>query len=337
MFKRITLAFLLAPLFVMAQTNLPAAGKAKMTPELLWKLGRVTASGISKDGKYLVYSVNTPDLEANKGNKKSYMMPLGGGTAVQINKPDSLLNDKNVSPDGKYVLSNKDVKIKKISGKDYYPDLTKSNVQIYDNLNNRHWDTWEDGSFDHVFISPVGKKDEGKDIMADEPYDCPQKPFGGDEDYVWRPDGKAVVYVTKKKYGKEYAVSTNTDLYEYDVASGATRNLTEGRMGYDVGPSYSSYGTLAWMSMQRDGYEADKQDIVAFNGMGVVNLTGQRDDIHVEGFRWSDDGKNIFFWAPINGTLQLFEVDYTGATKKLPDVRQITRGDYDITGIVGQA
>ncbi len=331
MYKKIVTALLfLAPLFVFSQN--------KMTPELLWKLGRVTGTGISKDGKHIVYSVNTPDWETNKGNRKSYIIPINGGTPAEINKPDSLLANKNISPDGKYMLNNKEVKIKKISGQDYYPELTKSNAYIFDNLNNRHWDTWEDGSFDHVFVTPVGKTAEEKDIMPDEPYDCPQKPFGGDEDYIWRPDGKAVVYVTKKKYGKDYAVSTNTDLYQHDLVSGTTKNLTEGRMGYDLNPSYSKHGTLAWMSMRRDGYESDKQDLVAFTGMGnsVVNLTGHRDDIHVEGFRWSDDGKNIFFLASVNGTMQLFEVDYPGATMKLPVVKQLTKGDFDITGIVGQ-
>ena len=331
MYKKIVTALLfLAPLFVFSQN--------KMTPELLWKLGRVTGTGISKDGKHIVYSVNTPDWETNKSNRKSYIMPINGGTPAEISKPDSLLANKNISPDGKYMLSNKEVKIKKIGGQDYYPELTKSNAYIFDNLNNRHWDTWEDGSFDHVFVTPVGKTAEEKDIMPDEPYDCPQKPFGGDEDYIWRPDGKAVVYVTKKKYGKDYAVSTNTDLYQYDLVSGTTKNLTEGRMGYDLNPSYSKHGTLAWMSMKRDGFESDKQDLVAFTGMGnsAVNLTGHRDDIHVEGFRWSDDGKKIFFWAPINGTMQLFEVDYVGATMKLPVVKQLTKGDFDITGIIGQ-
>jgi dipeptidyl aminopeptidase/acylaminoacyl peptidase len=91
------------------------------------------------------------------------------------------------------------------------------------------------------------------------------------------------------------------------------------------------------MSMKREGYEADKQDIVASTGMGVVNLTQNRDDIHAEGFRWSDDGKNIFFWAPINGTLQLFSVDYTGATMKVPDIKQVTKGDFDVTGIIAQS
>lgn len=328
----------LVPLFVIAQNN-EKKPKGRMTPELLWKLGRVSASGISKDGKYLVYSVSTPDWETNKSSRKSYIIPVDGGTAVEIKKPDSLLNDKNISTDGKYKLSHKEVKIKKISGTDYYPELTKSNAYIFDDLNNRHWDTWEDGNFDHVFITKLDSEKiiEEKDIMPDEPYDSPQKPFGGDEDYIWRPDGKAVVYVTKKKYGKDYAVSTNTDLYEYDIETGATKNLTEGRMGYDVNPSYNSNGTLAWLSMKRDGYESDKQDLVASAEAGVVNLTQHRDDIHVLGFRWADDGQKLFFFAPINGTVQLFEVDYTGDTKKIPDIKQLTRGDFDITGIVGQS
>jgi len=337
MYKRIGPALLfLLPLFIFGQTN-TITGNPVMTPELLWKLGRVTGLGISKDGNYVIYSVNTPDLEANKGTRKSYMIPVSGGTPVQISNPDSLLANKNVSSDGKYVLINKEVKLKKVSGKDYYPELAKSNAQIYDNLNNRHWDTWEDGSYDHVFLSLVGKTEEGKDLMPGEPYDTPTKPFGGDEDYIWRPDGKAVVYVSKKKYGKDYAASTNTDLYEYDLQTGTTKNLTEYNKGYDLNPSFSKEGKLAWMQMKRDGYESDKQDLVASTGMGTVNLTGHRDDIHVEGFRWSDDGRNLFFWAPINGTLQLFEVDYIGLTKKLPSVRQITKGDFDINAIVGQS
>jgi dipeptidyl aminopeptidase/acylaminoacyl peptidase len=328
--KLVTALLFLAPLIAQSQTG-------RMTPELLWKLGRLTPLGISTDGKYVVYSVSTPDAVANKSNRKSYIIPVAGGTPIVINKPDSLLTNKNVSPDGRYELSNKEVKIKNVSGKDFYPALDKSNVYIYDNLNNRHWDTWEDGKYDHVFLTPVGRPSEEKDLMPNEPYDSPTKPFGGDEDYIWRPDGKAVVYVSKKKYGKEYAVSTNTDLYEYSIETGTTKNLTEGRMGYDIAPSYNSRGILAWMSMKRDGYESDKQDLVASTGMGVVNLTQHRDDIHVEGFRWSDDGRNLFFFAPINGTLQLFQVDYTGATKKLPDIKQITKGDFDINGIVGQS
>jgi len=328
MIKNIALILAIAPLFVEAQNQ--------MTPELLWKLGRLSGLGISKDGKYVVYSVATPDADANKSSRKSYEVPLSGGAPIEISNPDSLLPNRNLSSNGNYLVTSKEVKVKKVFGSDYYPELNKSNAYIFDDLSDRHWDEWEDGKFGHVFIAPANKPADEKDIMPNEPYDCPQKPFGGEEDYVWNPDGKHVVYVCKKKYGKEYALSTNTDLYEYDLTTGTTKNLTEGRMGYDVNPSFNKGGTLAWLSMRRDGYEADKQDIVASTGLGAVNLTKHRDDINVEGFQWSNDGHNIFFWAPINGTLQLFEVDYTGATAKLPDVRQVTSGDFDITGIVGQ-
>jgi dipeptidyl aminopeptidase/acylaminoacyl peptidase len=322
---------LVIPLFIFSQN--------RMTPELLWKLGRVSGLGISKDGKWVVFSVSTPNLQENKSDSKFYIIPINGGDTMEIHKPDSLLLDKNISPDGKYKISNKEVKVKNITGSDYYSDLVKSNVYIYDNLSNRHWDVWEDGKFDHVFVATTDTAQlaNEKDIMTGEPYDCPQKPFGGDEDYIWSPDSKHIVYVTKKKYGKDYALSTNTDLYEYDVITGITKNLTDKMKGYDVNPGYSKTGVLAWLSMKRDGYESDKQDIVAFTGMGVVNLTHQRDDIHVEGFKWGEDGRHIYFWAPINGTLQLFEVDYVGATKKVPGIRRITRGDFDITGIVAQS
>lgn len=325
--------------FLLLLNSLFSFSQRKMTPELLWRLGRVSGMGMTKDGKSVIYSVSIPNWEANKSNRYYYMLPTDGGAPTEINNPDSLLYDKNISPDGKYMINSKEVKIKNVTGADYYPDLSKSNVYIYDNLMYRHWDTWEDGKFGHVFLSKLenGKPTDEKDLMPSEPYDCPQKPFGGDEDFVWNPDSKHVVYCTKKEYGTAYTISTNTDLYEYDIENGTTKDLTEKNNGYDISPEYSKSGTLAWLQMKTPGYEADKQDIVAFNGMGVVNLTGHRDDINVEGFRWADDGKNLFFWAATNGTFQLFEVDYTGATMKLPDIHQITKGDFDVDGIIGQS
>ena len=312
----------------------------RMSPELLWKLGRVSAQGITADGKYVVYTVSTPDVEANRSTRKTYMVPVDGGTATAISNPDSILRNRFISPDGRYRIYHKEVKVVKVTGSDLYPELNRSNVYIYDDLNYRHWDTWEDGRYDHVFLATLdaaGGVVSEKDLMEGEPYDSPQKPFGGDEDYAWRPDGKAVVYVTKKKFGKEYAASTNTDIFEYNIETGETKNLTEDGKGYDINPAYSSEGTLAWLSMKRDGYESDKQDIVASTGMGKVNLTAHRDDIHVLSFIWSNDGRRLYFNAPINGTIQLFEVDYIGVTKKVPQIRQITRGDFDVNGIVGQS
>lgn len=315
----------------------PVFAQNQLTPELLWQLGRVSPLGLSKDGNYVIYSVGIPNVAENKTSRKTYMLPVEGGSPIVLNNPDSLLVNKNISPDGKYMLSNKEVKIKKVSGSDYYPELPKSNVYIYDNLMYRHWDTWEDGKFDHVFLTPVGKPELEKDIMPGQPYDAPQKPFGGDEDYTWNPDSKHVVYVTKPKYGTDYAVSTNTDIFSYAIETGITKNLTEGMKGYDINPLYNKNGALAWLSMLRDGYEADKQDLVVAYGNNKINLTRQRDDIHVEGFKWSDDDRNIFFWAPIDGTIQLFVVNYPGLTKMLPVIRQLTKGDFDITGVIGQA
>src|SRR6185436_3256509 len=105
MYKKLVPALLfLAPFIAQSQSG-------KMTPELLWKLGRITPLGISTDGKYLVYSVSTPDAEANKSSRKSYIIPVTGGTPTVINKPDSILKNKNISPDGRFELSNKEVKL----------------------------------------------------------------------------------------------------------------------------------------------------------------------------------------------------------------------------------
>ena len=212
-------------------------------------------------------------------------------------------------------------------------------MYVFTSLNYRHWDTWEDGKFDHVFLAPMinNKPGDAKDLMMNEPFDCPTKPFGGDEDFIWNPDSKHILYVAKKKFGTDYALSTNTDLYEYDITTGTTKNLTEENKGYDLAPAYNSKGELAWLQMKREGYEADKQDIIVSNGKTKINLTNQRDDIHVESFKWSDDNKNIFFVAPINGTLQLFKVNYPGLTKIAITISQITKGDFDVSSIVGQS
>lgn len=315
-----------------------AAAQDRMTPELLWQLGRVTGIGITPDGSSVVYSVSTPNAAENRSVRQLYRLPLGGGTPELLPSANGLLPDKRLSPNGQYKIEPREVKVHRVSGSDYYPDLPKSNVQIYDGLNFRHWDTWEDGSYSHLFLHPMvnGQPGEGKDMMPGEPFDCPQKPFGGDEDFVWHPGSQKIVYVAKKKAGTSYAVSTNTDLYEYDISSGRTALLTEGMLGYDTEPAFSAAGVLAWLSMKRDGYESDKNDIVVRQGAVTLNLT-QAWDGTVSHFRWSADGKKIFFVAPTEGTLQLFEVDYPGLTRRQPVVRQLTRGDFDVNAIVGQA
>ena len=311
---------LLVPVLAVAQNK-------TLTPEALWSLGKVGGMGLTSDGKNVIYSVQKYSIADNKASRKFYQVALTGGAVSEITDTKGILPVKENSPDGKGIISTQEVKINKVAGKDFYPELTKSDVQIYDNLNYRHWDTWEDGEFSHVFVN-------GKDIMANEPYDCPQKPFGGDEDYLWSPDSKWVLYVTKKKFGKDYAVSTNTDIYAYEVATGVTKNLTEGMMGYDVSPAYSSTGNLAWLSMKNDGYESDKNDIVVMDVKGVKqNLTAAWDGT-VNSFMWSKDGKKIYFLAPIDGTIQLFVTDFPQA-KKGDVIKQVTNGTWDVNDIVG--
>ena len=309
-----------------------------LTPETMWQLGRVSGVGISDDQKKIVFSVSTPDMANNKSNKKTYSMGVDGGAAIEITSTESLIKNGKISADGKYLLEAADVKMRNVYGKDFYPDLSKSNVQIYDGLNYRHWDEWEDGSFSHIFLHSLvnGKKGKakGKDIMSGQPYDCPQKPFGGDEDFIWSHDGKEVLYVTKPKVGTSYALSTNTDIFSYNIANGTITNLTEGRMGYDVNPAFSKQGTLAWLSMEREGYEADKQDILVRKGNVVVNVTKDWDG-SINSFTWSNDGSKIYFEAPFEGTIQLFVVNVDDMAP--PMVRQITSGAFDINGLVGQA
>lgn len=314
---------------------LSASAQEVLSPETLWKLVRVTPIGISKDGKQIVYKVSTPSVEENKSNSKFYTIPVQGGTPVEVVETKDLVKDKNVSPDEKYILSSDEVKVENVLGKDFYPQLDKSNVQVYNGLDYRHWDTWNDGKHNHVLLA-INKPGKAKpiDIMKDEPYDCPQKPFGGDEDFIWSPDSKSVIYVSKKKAGTEYAISTNTDLYEYNIETKETKNLTENNLGYDTNPIFSPTGNLTWLQMKRDGYEADKNDIIVrFKGIDM-NLTANWDGT-VDNILWSNDGKKIYFTAPVDGTKQLFEVNFPGLTKIAITVKQVTNGDFDVNDLVG--
>src|SRR4029077_2803545 len=107
----------------------------------------------SKDSRYVLYSVSTPNADENKSSRKSYALPLAGGEPMLVSNTDSMLNNEKVSPDGRYMISSAEVKIKNVTGKDYYPQLQKSNVYIFDNLTYRHWDEYEDGKFGHVFLT----------------------------------------------------------------------------------------------------------------------------------------------------------------------------------------
>jgi dipeptidyl aminopeptidase/acylaminoacyl peptidase len=322
-------------LFLIVSTmSIAASAQQVLSPETLWKLGRVSVLGISKDGKEIVYKVAIPSVEENKSNSKTYSISVNGGIPTEITDTKALLTDKNISQNGAYVVSSQEVKIEKVLGKDFYPELTKSDAQVYNGLDYRHWDTWNNGTHNHVFYAENKPKAMPIDIMPREPYDAPQKPFGGDEDFIWSPDSKSIIYVCKKKSGTDYAISTNTDLYEYDLETKTTKNLTESNKGYDTNPSFSPTGNLTWLQMKRDGYEADKNDIIVrFKGLDM-NLTANWDG-SADSFNWSPDGKKVFFTAAVDGTKQVFEVNFPGLTKIAVVVKQVTQGDFDVADVVG--
>ncbi|WP_343700654.1 S9 family peptidase [Chitinophaga sp.] len=347
----------------------------KMNPQLLWQLGRVGGEAVMKDGTVL-YGVSRYSLTDNKSERNLYAVSLKGGAAKQLTQgagsesgaqvlPNGRIAynykgqlwemDKDggnaiqktnveggmqnirISPKGSHILFSREVKLEKINGADRYPDLPKSNVQVYTTLNYRHWDTWEDGKYNHVFYATynaqTGQVGEPVDIMKGELFDCPQMPFGGAEDFIWDPSGASIIYVSKKKHGKDYAVSTNTDIYRYNLSSGLTENLSEGKMGYDVAPAFDESGRqLLWLSMARDGFEADKNDIILYQAdtRKTLNLTKDWDGT-VSAARFSADGKNIFFLAVVKGTEQLFEISL-----QKPAIRQVTKGQFDVNGFVGQ-
>ncbi|OJU73713.1 MAG: S9 family peptidase [Bacteroidetes bacterium 47-18] len=344
-----------------------------LTPEALWELGRVGTVGISPDGSYTLYRVTKTDLKTEKNTSALYLLNnktgaseaagfFGDRSFIQWDKNGIYANDKEgniwltkdrgaswvsiasgykdaetirISPNGRYVAFSKPVAVHKVAGNELYNDVPNATAQVYTDLNFRHWDTWYDGKVSHLFVAPLKEAAAARDLLEGMPYDCPTKPFGGTEDYVWSPDSDFLVYVTKKKSGKEYAVSTNTDIYMYNIAGGHTSNLSEGMMGYDLAPQFNSTGTrLAWLSMARDGFEADKNDIIVYDFKTAVrqNLTQHWDGTVDGGFRWDNNDARIYFNATVRGTSQLFEV---AATPKRT-VRQLTAGQHDITGITGQ-
>lgn len=307
-----------------------------MTPETLIELNRVNGIALSSDLTSVIYSVTKVDVQSNSKQTKYYQMNLDGTNVQQLKDLGNLVKDKSISPTKTHQIIIEDVKIRDVYGTDFYPDLTESNVMVYNSLNYRHWDTWEDGKYSHILLENLATK-ERMDIMANEPFDCPQKPFGGEEDFVWSPDGLKVLYVSKKLYGTEYAVSTNTDIFEFDLKTKTTVNLTDNNEGYDTQPSFSSTGNLAWLQMKRDGYESDKNDIIVRLNNVAHNLTANWDGT-VGGYMWSNDGKRIYFEAPTMGTVQLFEVviPYLKKGKWVFSApKQLTNGQFDVRGIVG--
>ncbi|MCC6384664.1 MAG: S9 family peptidase [Bacteroidia bacterium] len=358
-----------------------ATSQTVYTPELLWKLKRISDHSLSPDGSKVVYTVRSFDLAANKGNTDIRLLDIKTGKttslanehAVDETSPrwlsDYLIvymaadSDGNnqlwmIQADGTgkkqisffepaFSISNygfcrsaqqfwftSEVKMLNVFGKEFFKDLPENSARIYDDLMYRHWNAWDDGSRTHVFTARFDGTRLGAatDIMKDEPFDSPLKPNGGAGQIDISADGKWIAYTCKKLNGKAYAVSTNSDIFLYEIASGKTVNLTEGMQGYDVAPRFSPDGSqLLWLSMETPGYEADRNRIM------IIDLktkqkreVTQHFDYSVDDARWSSDGLQIYFGCMIQATGQIWV--YDSRLRSAYPFRQITHDTGDHTG-----
>ena len=240
-----------------------------------------------------------------------FVMNSDGSNRRQISNVDKGINGFVLSPDEKKILFIGNVKYGK-TVEDNYPNLDKAKAFIVEDLMYKHWDEWVT-EIPHPFVADFdGSKLENIiDIMEGEPYEAPMKPFGGVESLAWTKDSKSVIYVSRKKTGKEYALSTNSDLYLYNLDTKETKNLTEGMMGYDTNPVISPKGDkVAWLSMERDGYESDMNRIFVMDlkTMEKTHLTSDW-DYTVANIAWSPNNEKIFFIANHQGITPIFSID----------------------------
>ena len=265
-----------------------------------------------------------------------YEISSEGGKPNKLTNYNASIGNVKYSPSGDKLLFTMEVKVLDET-QDKYPNLPDANVLIYDELMYRHWDHWSDGSFSHVFYVGVENGEiKGKpvDIMSGEPFDSPLMPFGGSEAVTWGPEGKSIVYACKKMSGVQYARSTNGDLYQYELESGETKNLTDFNEGYDNNPQFSPDGKyLAWLSMERDGYESDQNRLMLMDVKSgeYISLMGEM-PMTVGGYNWAMDGKSIYAEMPVNATQHVYSFVLAKKWKDMAsktEVRQISTGTFN--------
>ncbi len=302
---------------------------------------------VDVDGTNLTRLTRTPKSESgyvwiDGGSRIAFMYPdanskpqmwvmnADGNDRVQVSSVEKGIEGFLLSPDQSKVIIVSTVKYARAAD-ELYPDLPKATGRVIDDLMYKHWDEWVT-EIPHPFVGNFDGKavTDLEDIMIDEPFEAPMRPFGGVESFAWTPDSKGLVYVSRKKKGMDYALSTNSDLYLYDLESKQTRNLTEGMMGYDTNPAFSPDGNyLAWLSMEHDGYESDKNRLFVMDWKSgeKTDLTAEW-DYTIDAFAWRPDSKGMYFIAYQNGGAPIFSMDL-----KTQAVKTVDAGQYDYAGI----
>lgn len=347
----------------------------KLTPELLWKFGRVGEAALSPDGKQLVYTIRRYYIKANKGNTEifikydlnaepvnisnsevsentikwrrdgkaiGYLAPKGevmaiwemspDGSGKHTISPDSIdVTGFDYSPDGKHLFFTSRVKTDTCA-LDIYPDLDKASGMVINDLMYRHWDSWTDYKHSHIFIADLenGEIASYKDIMKDEPYDSPLGPYFDLAEISWSADGSKLAYTCKRLKGKEYAISTNSDIFLYDLQSGLVENLSDGNPGYDRLPVFSPDGKyVAWQSMATAGYESDKDRLMlySFADKKKTDITANFDQ-SVANINWGENSDCIYFISGIKATFQVYK-----ALLNDKSITQLTQGKHDYVSL----
>ncbi|MDR2809322.1 MAG: S9 family peptidase [Tannerellaceae bacterium] len=268
-------------------------------------------------------------LSNESGSSQIWIMKADGSNRQQVSNREGGIDGFLLSPDETNVLFFAQINYGKRTS-DRYPDLPKASGRIVDDLMYKHWDEWVE-TIPHPFIASFSgtTTGEGIDIMEGEPFECPMKPFGGVEDLAWSPDGKQIAYACRKKTGMDYALSTNSDIYIYNVETKKTRNLTEGMMGYDTAPQFSPNGEyIAWISQERDGYESDKKRLFVANlSSGEKLYLTSEFDYNTDAFQWLANSQSLYFIACKEALTHIRQI---GLDKQ---IRPITSGQYDYVGM----
>jgi len=279
----------------------------------------------SADGKSIRF------LSSESGLMQLWQMAPDGSNRIQLTDIPDGISGYRFSPDEKKLLYSADVSAEKPM-EDLYKDLPKATGKIYNDYMYRHWDTWVE-SYSHVFVADYSKEmiKTGTDILKGEPFECPLAPFGGMEQISWSPNSKTIAYTCRKKKGLAYTLSTNSDIFLYQTDNGTTSNLTEGMMGYDVAPAYSPDGTkIAWQSMERDGYESDKNRLFVYDLNSKTKTDYSRDfDQSSEGLAWNDDSKSIYFISDFHATDEIYQLTLNDGK-----IRKITEGIHNYTSVI---
>lgn len=268
-------------------------------------------------------------LSTESGSSQLWEVKPDGTGLRQLSNLDGDINGFCFATDGSKILYAMDVKMEK-TAQDLHPDMQKVNVKIIDNLMYRHWNYWEDGLYSHVFVADFvnGDLKNAKDINEGEKWDTPTATDTEIGEVQWSPDGKKIVYSSKKLFGKDYAISTNSDIYVYDLESGKTENITTDNLGYDRYPSYSPNGQyVAWCSQEKAGDESDQRRLFVLDfKSGKKTYLTQEFDQDVDQYIWGDDNKTIYFASGVKGTSQIYKINIESK-----QIDQITKGTHDYT------